>query len=173
MSWRYPITPEDEAHGGWLRPSFMRVARRNPGVEPKPSSVTIAKGTSWLVPCAVGLIVAGCGRADDARSVTNVTERFLAAVEQNDGARACARLSPGAIEAFEHDEGSSCAEAARGLTLEASRVSRAQVFATEAKVELADGESAFLELTSNGWRISAAGCTPQPDDQPYECEIEA
>jgi hypothetical protein len=138
--------------------------------------VRSAADTAWrtaLVLCAVGPLVAGCGRADDARSVTAVTERFLDAVARGDGQRACARLSPGAIEALEHDEGSPCAKAARGLGLEASRVTRAQVFATEAKVDLADGDSAFLELTSSGWRISAAGCTPQPRDQPYECELEA
>jgi hypothetical protein len=142
-------------------------------VSRKRAGVTIAKGTTWLVACALALFATGCGRADDARSVTAVTERFLEALERNDGSGACARLSPGAIEALEHDEGSPCAEAARGLELEASRVSRAQVFATEAKVDLADGESAFLELTSSGWRISAAGCRPQPADQPFECELEA
>ena len=105
--------------------------------------------------------------------MTAVTERFLEAVAQDDGARACMRLSAGAIEALEHDEGSACAEAARGLELEASRVTRAQVFATEAKVDLADGASAFLELTSSGWRIAAAGCTPQAGDRPFECELEA
>ena len=40
------------------------------------------------------------------------------------------------------------------LDLEPSRVTRAEVFATAAKVDLADGDSAFLELTSSGWRLS-------------------
>jgi hypothetical protein len=94
-------------------------------------------------------------------------------VEQHDGARACAQLSDGAVEALEHDEGESCAKAAPELDVSPSRVTRAEVFGTGAKVDLADGDSAFLELTRRGWRLSAAGCRPQPDDQPFTCEVEA
>ena len=111
-----------------------------------------------LVLAAVSLTA--CGRADDERAVSAVTERFLESVAADDGDRACTLLSPGAVEALESDQERSCAEAARGLELEASPVARAEVFATEAKVYLANGESAFLELTSSGWRPPAAGCTP-------------
>jgi hypothetical protein len=123
--------------------------------------------------CIVALLSAGCGRADDERTTRAVTERFLRAVDQHDGARACAQLSDGAVEALEHDEGKSCAEAAPELDVSPSRVTRAEVFGTGAKVDLADGRSAVLELTRRGWRLSAAGCRPEPDDHPFTCEIEA
>ena len=42
-----------------------------------------------------------------------------------------------------------------------------------AKVDLADGRSAFLELTSEGWRLSAVGCDPGAGDEPYTCELDA
>jgi hypothetical protein len=117
---------------------------------------------------------AGCGRADDERTVSVVTERFLQAVSDGDGGRACAQLSDGAREALEQDESKSCRKAAPEIEAVApSRVTRAQVFATAAKVDLADGHSAFLELTRRGWRIAAAGCRPTAGDAPYECEIEA
>jgi hypothetical protein len=116
---------------------------------------------------------AGCGRGDDDRSVRTVTTRFLEAVEAGDGGRACALLSPGAAEALAHDESAPCPQAAPELELEPSTVTRTQVFATEAKVDLTGGGSAFLELTSSGWRVSAAGCTPRGADEPYECELEA
>jgi hypothetical protein len=119
------------------------------------------------------VVVAGCGRADDDRAVGAVTERFLQAVEDGDGAHACAQLSPGAVEALEHDESKACDEAAPELEVSPSRVTRTQVFATAAKVDLADGQSAFLELTPNGWRLSAAGCEPEPGDAPYTCEVDA
>jgi hypothetical protein len=122
---------------------------------------------------AAAALVAGCGRGDDDRAVSTVTARFVEAVDAGDGRRACALLSAGAVEALEHDESAACAEAAPELEIRAGAVTRTQVFATEAKVDLDAGESAFLELTSNGWRISAAGCTPQGDDEPYECELEA
>ncbi len=114
----------------------------------------------------VAVALGGCGRADDERAVSAVTERFLVAVDGDDGERACAQLSPGAVAALEHDESEPCAEAARGLELEPSRVTRAEVFSTAAKVDLADGDSAFLELTSSGWRLSAAGCTPRAGRPP-------
>ena len=120
-----------------------------------------------------GTAFAGCGRADDDRAVRTVTTRFLEAVDDGDGSRACTLLSPGAVEALEHDESAPCARAARELEVKPGAVTRTQVFATEAKVDLDGGESAFLELTSEGWRLSAAGCTPSGPDEPYECELEA
>jgi hypothetical protein len=123
--------------------------------------------------CLLALLSAGCGRSDDERVATAVTARFLRAVDTHNGALACAQLSQGAIEALEHDEGKSCAKAAPDLDISPSRVTRTQVFGTGAKVDLADGHSAFLELTPRGWRLSAAGCRPQPDDQPFLCEVEA
>jgi hypothetical protein len=126
-----------------------------------------------LALCAVALALVGCGRGDDERATSVVTERFLRAVEQHDGARACTQLSEGAAEALEHDEGKSCAKAAPQLDVSPSRVTRAEVYGTGAKVDLADGDSAFLELTPRGWRLSAAGCRPEPDDRPFTCEVEA
>jgi hypothetical protein len=123
--------------------------------------------------CAAGVISGGCGRADDERVTSAVTERFLHAVDHHDGRIACAQLSDGAVEALEHDESKPCAQAAPDLAVSSSSVTRAQVFGTDAKVDLADGHSAFLELTPNGWKLSAAGCKPEPDDKPYTCEVQA
>jgi hypothetical protein len=123
--------------------------------------------------CIVALLSAGCGRADDERVTSAVTARFLRAVDAHDGAQACEQLSDGAVQALEHDEGKPCAQAAPELDVSASRVTRAEVFGTGAKVDLADGHSAFLELTPRGWRLSAAGCRPEPDDHPFTCEVEA
>ena len=121
------------------------------------------------------LSVVGCGRADDQQAVAGVTERFLNAVADGNGAEACAQLSDGAQQALEQDESKPCPEAARELEgeIDSSRVAHADVFATTAKVDLTDGQSAFLELTSRGWRLAAAGCRPGGADEPYECEVEA
>jgi hypothetical protein len=123
--------------------------------------------------CGLAVLLGGCGRGQDDRAVSVVTARFLQAVQAHDGARACAQLSGGTVEALEHDEGERCAKAVVGLDIEASPVRRTQVFGGGAKVDLADGHSAFLESTRRGWRISAAGCEPEPRDGPYTCEIEA
>jgi hypothetical protein len=115
----------------------------------------------------------GCGRADDRAAVGAVTERFLQAIAAEDGAGACAQLSDDTAQALQRDAGQPCAVAATGLDVALSTVTRSEVFGTAAKVDLADGGSAFLELTPDGWRISAAGCVPEPGEQPYTCEVEA
>ena len=72
-------------------------------------------------------------------------------------------------------ESKPCPEAVRELDdeIQPSAVTRAQVFVTTAKVDLADGQSAFLELTARGWRVAAAGCRPTGPDEPYQCVLEA
>jgi hypothetical protein len=131
----------------------------------------------WSVIVSVGAVLAfvGCGRADDRKTVGVVTERFLGAISDGNEQRACAQLSDGAQQALEQDESKPCPEAVRGLDdeIQPSAVRRAQVFVTTAKVDLADGQSAFLELTSRGWRVAAAGCRPAGPDEPYQCVLEA
>jgi hypothetical protein len=106
--------------------------------------------------------------------VSLVTERFVRAVADHDGVRACAQLSEGARAALEHDESEPCRTAAPDIDdVAPSRIVGAQVFVTSAKVDLADGHSAFLELTPTGWRIAAAGCRPEGGDAPYTCAVEA
>jgi hypothetical protein len=123
--------------------------------------------------CAAAALSAGCGRADDGRAVAAVTSQFLQAIRAHEGPRACAQLSPEAAEALVDDAGKACAEAVVDLDVEPSAVRRTQVFGIGAKVDLADGRSAFLELTPRGWRLSAAGCEPGAGDEPYTCEVEA
>jgi hypothetical protein len=105
--------------------------------------------------------------------VTSVTSRFLEAVRDDDGERACAQLSGAAVEALENDEQALCAESVLKLDLKPSAVRHSDVFGVGAKVDLADGRSAFLELTSEGWRLSAVGCDPGLGEQPYTCELDA
>ena len=119
------------------------------------------------------LVLAGCGRSDDERAVGAVTDRFVRAVDAGDGDVACAQLSSATSDALERDEGKPGEQAAPSLEISAGEVRRAEVFAITAKVDLAGGESAFLELTASGWRIAAAGCRPTTGDEPYECEVEA
>jgi hypothetical protein len=117
--------------------------------------------------------LSGCGRAADDAAVATTAEQFLAAVKDHEGAHACAQLSPQAADALAHDESKRCADAVVELDLAPSPVRRTQVFGIGAKVDLANDHSVFLELTKAGWRVSAAGCVPQPDDEPYRCEVEA
>jgi hypothetical protein len=114
--------------------------------------------------------LAGCGREDDERAVSTVTARFLAALEAGEGERACARLTRDAAESLAATR--ACAEVVTDLGVSPGRVTRGQVSGIGAKVEVAGGQSFFLELTRAGWRIAAAGCVPKTGDEPFDCDAE-
>jgi hypothetical protein len=124
----------------------------------------------------VALAVAGCGRGDDERSVGSVTQRFLQAVEAKDGAVACAQLSAAAVRQLVSQEGERCPQAVTSVEASPSPVRRAAVYLTSAKVDLTDGQSAFLNRTAAGWKLTAVGCKPEegkPADEPFDCDLEA
>ena len=121
------------------------------------------------------LVLTGCGQSDDRAAVRATTERFVAAYTADEGAAACAALSQDTRKALESQEQKPCAEAIGDVKLEAGAVQRVQVTLTNAKIDLAGGESFFLSEQAAGWRISALGCRPQgkPTDSPMDCELEA
>ena len=129
-----------------------------------------------LVTAAIlALGAAGCGRGGDAATARTVTDGFFAALAAGDGERACAQLSADTRAALESQEEASCSDAISGLDLAGAQVTRVRVFVTNALVELANGDAAFLDHGRQGWRLSAVGCTPEgePTDRPFDCELEA
>jgi hypothetical protein len=127
-----------------------------------------------VVAVAVGL--AGCGQGASRAEIRGTTDGFFAALQRGDGAAACAKLSADTIAQLISEEQEPCAQAVTSLKLRPGAVRRVQVYITNAKVELAGGASAFLQRTTNGWRLSAIGCRPaegKPADVPYDCELEA
>jgi hypothetical protein len=119
------------------------------------------------------LMLAGCGRAGDRASVESAAEGFYAAVDAHQGARACGWLSAGARQALEQDESEPCARAVERLKLTGRRARRVEVHSTEAAVALRGGDVVYLETTTRGWRISAAGCRDPAYDKPADCELES
>jgi hypothetical protein len=57
----------------------------------------------WPLVLVLGLALAGCGRGDDQRAVSAVTERFVRAVEAHNGDVACAQLSSETADALASD----------------------------------------------------------------------
>jgi hypothetical protein len=118
----------------------------------------------------------GCGGGGARADVRAVSDRFLRALEAHDYAAACTALSRQARAQLEDEEGKPCAEAIGGFGLQGSAVRRVQVFMTDAKADLQDGDSLFLSNGTDGWRLDAIGCRPQggkPADRPYDCALEA
>jgi hypothetical protein len=118
----------------------------------------------------------GCGRSGDRDRAAAVAERFFAAVDSGDGATACAQLVPDTRKALEDDEQKPCREAIGALQIEPGALTEVELYLTNGKADLDNGDSAFLSLTAEGWRLSAVGCKPgsgPPEDEPMDCELEA
>ena len=118
----------------------------------------------------------GCGRADDRAQATEVARKFLAAVGAGDAAVACELLAEDTLKALEDEEQKACGEAIGGVEIDAGSPTAVELYLTNAEAELDNGERAFLSLTSDGWRVSAAGCKRgdgPPADVPMDCELEA
>ena len=129
-----------------------------------------------IVLVLAALTTAGCGRSGDRAEVRTVTEHFLAAFEADDGEAACADLSTDTRRELESQEQRDCRDAVGELELEPGAPDRVEVYVTNAKVDLASGQSVFLSRTKEGWRLSAVGCEPEagePADRPFDCELEA
>lgn len=122
------------------------------------------------------LLLSGCGTSDDRDQAREAVQRFFSAIEGDRGEAACAELTGPARQQLESQESKPCGEAITALGLEGSGIAAAQVFITNAKVDLDSGESAFLSREAERWRISAIACKPadgKPRDRPFDCELEA
>ena len=118
----------------------------------------------------------GCGRGDDRARATEVAEKFLAAVGAGDAAVACGLLAEDTRKALEDEEQKPCGEAIGGVEIDAGAPTAVDLYITNAQAELDNGGRAFLSLTADGWRVSAAGCKRgdgPPADAPMDCELEA
>lgn len=129
-----------------------------------------------LAAVVAGLLSAGCGTSGDRDSARGVAERFYAAVARDRGEEACAQLSAAAVKQLEGQSGQACDRVVTRLELPGRVVVGAEVFVTNAKVDLDGGESAYLNRERAGWRLTAVGCTADdgdPKDTPMTCEVEA
>ena len=95
--------------------------------------------------------------------------RFSQSIEA-DPARACDLLAPGTRKAIEDAEGP-CPGALSGHLESASGPAEStEVYGKNAIVRLSS-DTIFLARFADGWRVTAAGCTRQPDGRPYDCTI--
>lgn len=125
-----------------------------------------------LLACAVVLAsIAGCGTKSDEREVREVTERFYAAIDDEDGKLACEQLSQDTAEEVEASAKQPCEKAILDEDLSGGEVASVAVFTGEASAD-AGGETVFLDKGDDGWHISAAGCEPRTE-APYDCEVES
>jgi hypothetical protein len=126
-----------------------------------------------LLACLLALPLAGCGTGDRESDAAAVADRFHAALAGRDGQAACNELSHETASKLESEQKKPCKEAILSLELPtAGTVADTRVYITGAIATLAEGGTDFLDEAADGWRVSAAGCTPTAPEQPYECELE-
>jgi hypothetical protein len=137
-------------------------------------------GVRFLRIVAAVVVIAGpvsaCGVDEDRSDARATTERFYEAIRQDDGEAACEELAEDTVKQLESQSGQSCADVVTRLEYEGGAIDRVDVYATNAKVDLSSGESAFLSPEPDGWKLSAIGCKPEegkPRDRPLDCEVEA
>ncbi|MBT2479737.1 hypothetical protein J7E94_16185 [Streptomyces sp. ISL-94] len=104
---------------------------------------------------------------DGARAAGEGFEQALAA---GDNEAACRLLAPETLEQLEQDERKACAQVLGAEQLpKAASVVATEVYGRQAMLRL-EGDTLFLSQFSDGWKVVAAGCTPQ-GERPYQCVL--
>jgi len=108
-------------------------------------------------------MLAGCA-ATERPDVERVATDFAT----GDPTARCALLAPATLAAAERD--GPCVAAVGTSLSSGGQVLQTSVWGDEAQVRLA-GDTLFLTRTGGGWKVVAAGCTPN-GDLPYACRLE-
>lgn len=125
----------------------------------------------WPAACAL-LTLTGCagqGSVED-EPAARTAERFAASVT-SDPVTACALLAPQTRVELEGEHGP-CAQSLpqQDVPEDAGSVREVKVYGKDAVAYL-ERDTVFLARFDDGWRVTAAGCTPN-GDQPYDCDVE-
>lgn len=113
-------------------------------------------------------VLAGCIPAATS-DVRTAAQSFQDAMRTGDTRAACGMLSDDARSSLELTSARSCAAALTALNLPTAGPTAVEVWGNDAQVRLPAG-ALFLAEFRTGWKITAAGCRPRPD-QPYMCAV--
>lgn len=126
--------------------------------------------TGWLLAGTVCLALSGCATAGERAATAEAAARdFEQALTDSDSVRTCDALAPATREELEAEEPCGPALAALRLRSATGPAERVDVYGAQARVVFAQ-DSVFLASFPDGWRVTAAGCTPRPG-RPYHCEL--
>lgn len=121
---------------------------------------------------ACGVALGGCGVGGDEREARAVTSSFLTAIKSHDGRGACAQLSRDTVKKLIESDQKPCEQAVLDLQLDGASAGSVRVYINSARATVAGGDRLYLDRGPGGWKVSAAGCKPQPDRQPDDCDLE-
>jgi hypothetical protein len=117
----------------------------------------------------VVLATAGCGNlgsVEDANA-SDAALAFYRALDHPD--LACRLLAPGTLSELQDSFGSCHHSLPQQHLPVATKVLSVDVYGEDAIVRL-DRDVMFLARFTDGWRVTAAGCTPR-QDRPFNCTI--
>ena len=120
---------------------------------------------------AAALIAVSACTGPGADQAGQVADSF-ARLTQDDPAKACDLLAPKTREEIEKSADKSCAEALPDQDLpDPSPLLSVEVYGHDAIARFGN-DTMFLALFPEGWRVTAAGCQPGPNDaKPYDCDV--
>jgi hypothetical protein len=118
----------------------------------------------------VAVMASGCG-AQTESAPRRLASDFAQAVAARNAAKACALLAPETRSELEQSAGEPCVRALGREDLPSpGRLRHFASFGTMAQATFAR-DVVFLTEFKSGWRVMAAGCTPQPE-RPYDCQLQ-
>src|SRR3954452_16529657 len=113
-------------------------------------------------PAVIVLALPGGGTSSSEHDARGSVQRFFAALSRHDGEAACHELAEEAASAVAEDEKKPCGEAVLSLGLPTATIKQMSVLVDSAQAKLQGGGAVFMDETPKGWKVSAAGCKPQP-----------
>ena len=122
-----------------------------------------------IIVLGAALVLTGCS-SGQATTVADTVERLGSAWESADGAAVCDLLAPATRDEVESSTGKPCASGVLEEELSApGAVESTQVWGDSAQVRAVE-DTLFLARFPTGWKVMAAGCTPQRG-KPYDCRV--
>src|SRR6266496_5406676 len=114
------------------------------------------------------LALAGCSAGPRRDAVASTATAFVSAQQGGDGTAACRLLTPDAEQSVSGATDTPCDKAIVSIDEKGTAVAGVQVWGDAAQVHIGN-DVLFLRRISGTWRVSSAGCHPQPKG-PYDCE---
>jgi hypothetical protein len=125
---------------------------------------------SATVAVALTVLASGCS-AQSEPAARKVASDFARAVTSGDGSQGCSLLAPETRSQLEQSAKQPCVKAIGGEGLQPPGAPRHFAsYGTMAQATFAK-DVVFLAEFKTGWKVMAAGCTPQPG-QPYNCQLQ-
>ncbi len=117
--------------------------------------------------------VTACGAPQsETRAAEATATGFLEAYQAQDGARACALIAPETRVQVQEQEQKPCEQAVLAVDLpDLGTVDRTEVYSGEGVVVTSQQVLFVSRFHPEGWRVTAAGCTPR-GEKPHDCEVQ-